>query len=48
MFTTTGDGHKVYMCCQGCVGKFDAEPAKYADSLKDQGFGALAKILKKP
>ena len=47
VFTTTGDGHKVYMCCKGCVGKFDAEPAKYADGLKDQGFGALAKSLKK-
>jgi len=37
-FTTTGDGMKVYFCCKGCDKKFNANPAKYAANMAEQGF----------
>ena len=30
-------GHRVYFCCPGCVGKFQKDPEKYLNKLKAQG-----------
>lgn len=27
------DGKKVYLCCKGCIGKYESDPAKYASAL---------------
>jgi hypothetical protein len=31
------EGHRIYVCCPGCIGKIKAEPAKYIKQLKAQG-----------
>ncbi|TLD71424.1 YHS domain-containing protein [Phragmitibacter flavus] len=32
--TTKHEGKDVAFCCNGCKGKFEADPAKYADKVK--------------
>ena len=32
--TTTHDGKTVGFCCNNCKGKFEKDPAKYADKVK--------------
>ena len=36
-FTTLEGGFNVYFCCDGCIEKFTAEPAKYQANLESQG-----------
>lgn len=31
------EGQRVYFCCPGCIGKFEAEPGKYLAKLKADG-----------
>ena len=31
------EGKRVYVCCKGCLGKFNAEPAKYIAQLEAKG-----------
>ena len=42
-FITLKDGEKVYFCCKKCIGAFEADPAKFASKLTEQGFGTLAR-----
>lgn len=30
-------GHRVYVCCKGCIAKVQAEPDKYLDKIRAQG-----------
>jgi YHS domain-containing protein len=30
-------GQRVYFCCPGCEGKFQQDPGKYLNKLKEQG-----------
>jgi len=32
---TIVDGHLYYFCCGGCIGTFEADPAKFLEKLKD-------------
>ncbi len=32
-FFVESDGKKVYVCCKGCLGKYQRDPAKYASAL---------------
>jgi len=32
--TTTHEGKEIAFCCNNCKGKFEADPAKYADKVK--------------
>ena len=31
------DGKRIYVCCPGCIGKIEADSAKYIKKLEDQG-----------
>ncbi len=31
------DGKRIYVCCQGCVGKVKEDPAKYIKKLEAEG-----------
>lgn len=37
-FADFEDGQRVYFCCDKCKAKFQADPAKYAGKLKEQGY----------
>jgi YHS domain-containing protein len=37
-FADFGSGQRVYFCCDKCKTRFQAEPAKFSGSLKDQGY----------
>lgn len=30
-------GHRIYVCCPGCIGKIKADPDKYIKQLKAEG-----------
>jgi YHS domain-containing protein len=36
--STEIDGQKVYFCCKKCIKEFEADPAKYAPKLEEQGY----------
>ena len=41
------DGKTIYFCCKGCIAKYKANPAKYADALRPAaGLVAYAKFAK--
>ena len=35
---TDYNGQKVYFCCKKCIKEFEADPAKYAEKLEEQGY----------
>lgn len=30
-------GHRIYVCCPGCIGKIKADPDKYIEKMKAEG-----------
>ena len=34
---TDYEGRRIYFCCQGCIGGFEKNPAKYIKALNDEG-----------
>ena len=34
---TEQEGKRIYVCCKGCIGKIEKEPAKYIKQLEDAG-----------
>ena len=31
------NGYRIYVCCEGCIGKVKADPAKYIEKIKASG-----------
>jgi YHS domain-containing protein len=44
--STELDGQKVYFCCKKCIKEFEADPAKFAPKLEEQGYHL--RLPKKP